>query len=140
MSLKGSLNLGYEEDMINEIVYYDGYLPSVIDKIANEYTERYFEDLCVFALQIEEYILEGLRETDETNSILGMFQTGQFLYNQYVLHENIDLIRRKIAEDIIEEENLNITLEDISHIFKEFENHDDIDYFLEDVLEEASGK
>lgn len=144
MNLRDSLNLGYEENMVGDVLHYievyDSYLPAAIDKIADKYIEKYFEDLCDFALQIEEYILEGLEEGNEINSILGMFQTGQFLYNQYVLYENIDLIRKRIAEDIIKEEKLDITLDDISHIFKEFEDHNDADYFLDDILKETGGK
>ena len=122
-----SENLGYEEDMLEELKDYSGYICDVIMEISDRYVSIYDYELWEIAPTLRYYIEESIEEfgTSENIDLIRIFQQGQYYYNSGLFYENLDNIIWNVAVIKLDEliENCNIDLPAYDILIPEMESY-----------------
>lgn len=142
MGLIGNRDLGYESSMFREIsrTFSGDCLYTVMGDIASDYTNFPKESIFRSIIKIEDYAEEILISYGIMSDLLSAFQHAMDLYNYDVLNKNIGLIREGIAKNYIKQEGLDITVDEIRHLIADFEKHDNIDTFVNEIFLYATGE
>ena len=93
-------NLGYEKEMLDEIVEYDNdYICDAIMEISDAYVSIYNYELWDLAPKLRYYIENSITEfgASANMDLIRIFQQGQYYYNSSLFYENLDNIIWNIA-------------------------------------------
>ena len=107
-------NVGYEEDMLEELVDYSGYICDAIMDLSDRYVDIYDYNQWEIAPVLRDYIEDSIQEfgISKQVNLADIFRQGQYYYNSSLFYENLDDIIWNMAviklDEIIEAYNIDL--------------------------------